>query len=82
MQFARTEGIGLAHEPTHALAASVREVLDCRESGEEKVLLTAMCGHGHLDMTAYDRFFSGDMIDFDYPEEKVTDALTRLPVVG
>jgi len=82
VQFARTEGIVPAPEPTHALAATVREALACRESGEEKVLLTALCGHGHLDMAAYDRFFSGDMIDFDYPEEKVTDALTRLPVVG
>jgi tryptophan synthase beta chain len=82
VQFARTEGIVPAPEPTHALAATVREALACKESGEEKVLLTALCGHGHLDMAAYDRYFSGDMIDFDYPEEKVSDALTRLPVVG
>ncbi len=82
VQFARTEGIVPAPEPTHALAATVREALACKESGEEKVLLTALCGHGHFDMAAYDRYFSGEMIDFDYPEEKVADALTRLPVVG
>ncbi len=82
VQFARTEGIVPAPEPTHALAATVREALECKESGEEKVLLTALCGHGHFDMAAYERYFSGDMIDFDYPEEKVNDALTRLPVVG
>ena len=82
VQFARTEGIVPAPEPTHALAATIREALACKESGEEKVLLTALCGHGHLDMAAYDRYFSGEMVDFDYPEEKVTDALTRIPVVG
>jgi tryptophan synthase beta chain len=81
VQFARTEGIVPAPEPTHALAATVREALACKESGEEKVLLTALCGHGHLDMAAYERYFSGEMIDFDYPEAKVTDALTRLPTV-
>ena len=80
VQFARTEGIVPAPEPTHALAATVREALACKESGEEKVLLTALCGHGLLDMAAYDRYFSGEMIDYDYPEEKVADSLTRLPV--
>lgn len=82
VQFARTEGIVPAPEPTHALAATVREALECKESGEEKVLLTALCGHGHFDMAAYERYFAGDMVDFDYPEEKINDALTRLPVVG
>lgn len=81
VKFARTEGIVPAPEPTHALAATIREALECKESGEEKVLLTALCGHGHFDMAAYDRYFSGDMVDFDYPEEKVNDALTRLPQV-
>ncbi len=81
VQFARTEGIVPAPEPTHAIAATVREALACKETGEEKVLLTALCGHGHLDMAAYDRYFSGEMIDYEYPEEKVTDSLTRLPSV-
>ncbi len=79
VQFARTEGIVPAPEPTHALAATVREALAAKESGEEKVILTALCGHGHLDMAAYDRYFSGDMVDFEYPEHRVQDALTRLP---
>ena len=50
VQFARTEGIVPAPEPTHALAACIREALACKESGEEKVILTALCGHGHLDL--------------------------------
>lgn len=79
VQFARTEGIVPAPEPTHALAATVQEALRAKEAGEETVILTALCGHGLLDMAAYDRYFSGDMVDYDYPEDKVRDALTRLP---
>jgi tryptophan synthase beta chain len=51
--FARTEGIVPAPEPTHALAEIVRIVNECKETGESKVLLTALCGHGHFDLAAY-----------------------------
>ncbi|HWH33259.1 MAG TPA: pyridoxal-phosphate dependent enzyme, partial [Egibacteraceae bacterium] len=81
VQFARTEGIVPAPEPTHALAATVEEALRCKETGEEKVVLTALCGHGHFDMAAYDRYLAGELVDYAYPEEKVADALTRLPQV-
>ena len=53
LQFARTEGIVPAPEPTHAIAAAIREALRCKATGEEKVILTALCGHGHLDLSAY-----------------------------
>ncbi len=81
IQFARTEGIVPAPEPTHALAGTVREALAAKESGEEKVILTALCGHGHLDLAAYQKYFDDDMVDFDYPEEKVAAALAALPTV-
>jgi len=79
VQFARTEGIVPAPEPTHALAAAIDEALKCKESGEEKVILTALCGHGMLDMAAYNAYFAGELVDHEYPEEAVHDALTRLP---
>ena len=60
MRFARTEGIVPAPEPTHALAACIEEALRCKETGEEKVILTALCGHGHLDLAAYGRFLAGE----------------------
>ncbi len=81
VQFARTEGIVPAPEPTHALAGTVRQALEAKEAGEERVILTALCGHGHLDMAAYDRYFAGEMIDYEFPEEKVQDAMTRIPAV-
>ncbi len=81
IQFARNEGIVPAPEPTHAIAATIREALACRESGEEKVILTAVCGHGHFDMASYDKYLSGNLVDFEYPEEKVAAALEHLPTV-
>ncbi len=80
--FARTEGIVPAPEPTHAIAAAVREALACRESGEEKVILTALCGHGHFDLAAYQAYFEGALQDYEYPEEKVAAAMERVPVVA
>ncbi len=79
VQFARTEGIIPAPEPTHAVAAAIREAQKAKETGEETVILTALCGHGHFDLAAYDAYLAGDLVDYDYPEEKVRDALTRLP---
>jgi tryptophan synthase beta chain len=77
--FARTEGIVPAPEPTHALAATIEEARRCAVTGERKVILTALCGHGHFDMAAYDRYLSGEMTDFELPQDRIDDALTRLP---
>jgi tryptophan synthase beta chain len=79
LRFARAEGILPAPEPTHAIAACIEEALRCKQTGEEKVILTALCGHGLLDMTAYASYQSGEMRDFDLPEQAVEDALSRLP---
>ncbi|GAA2907325.1 TrpB-like pyridoxal phosphate-dependent enzyme [Streptosporangium fragile] len=79
LRFARTEGIVPAPEPTHALAEVVAEALRCRETGEEKVILTALCGHGHFDLNAYDRYLSGEMEDFPLPQERIDTALAGLP---
>ena len=70
VQFARTEGIIPAPEPTHALAACIREALQCKETGEEKVILTALCGHGYLDLAAYDAYNNGRMVDRAFSDER------------
>ncbi len=80
IRFARTEGIVPAPEPTHAIAAAIREAERARETGEATVILTALCGHGHFDLASYEKYLTGDLIDYDYyPEEKVQQALQRLP---
>ena len=82
IRFARTEGIVPAPEPTHAIAAAVREAEACRETGEEKVILTAVCGHGHFDMSAYDAYLNGELVDYEHPAERIAEAMTRVPTVA
>lgn len=81
IQFARTEGIVPAPEPTHAIAAAIREALACKESGEEKVILTALCGHGHLDLAAYEQYLAGMMTDYELPDEHIAEAMADVPVL-
>ena len=77
--FARTEGIVPAPESNHAIAATIRAAMDCARSGEPKTLLFSLSGHGHFDMAAYDRYFAGDLQDYEYPTEAIQTALSRLP---
>lgn len=77
--FAKNEGIIPAPEPTHAIKAAIDEALACKESGEEKNILFHLCGHGHLDMTAYDNYFSGKMIDYALPSEDIAEAMKSVP---
>ena len=82
MQFARTEGIVPAPEPSHALAAAIREALACKESGEEKVIVTALCGHGLLDLAAYDAYLHGSMGDSELTDAELAAALATVPVLA
>ncbi len=81
VQFARTEGIVPAPEPTHAIAGAIEEALRCKESGEAKVILTALCGHGHLDLPAYDAYLSGAMQDQALDDAAIEEAIGAMPVV-
>ena len=81
LMVARTEGIVAAPEPTHALAAAIREARACKESGEEKVILTALCGHGHLDLASYEKYLSGEMVDLDFSTEALAEAMASVPVI-
>ena len=81
LTFARAEGIIPAPEPSHALAAVIEEAQRCASTGEAKVILTALCGHGHFDMVAYERYLSGEMADFSLPQDRISAALADLPVI-
>jgi tryptophan synthase beta chain len=81
VQFARTEGILPAPEPTHAIHAAIEEALKAKASGESKVILFNLCGHGHFDLAAYESYLTGDLEDYEYPLEKVEAALAGLPKV-
>jgi len=82
LTFARNEGILPAPEPTHAIAAAIREAKRCKETGEAKVILTALCGHGHLDLAAYENYLSGQMEDYELTEKDLADAMSTVPVMA
>ena len=78
IQFARTEGIVPAPEPTHALAECIAEALRCKETGEDKVILTALCGHGHLDLAAYSKYLEGAVEDHELTQDVIDAALAGI----
>jgi tryptophan synthase beta chain len=81
VQFARAEGILPAPEPTHALKVAIDEALDAKEAGEERVILFNLCGHGHFDLSAYEKYLAGTLEDYEYPDAAVAKALEHLPGV-
>uniref|UniRef100_A0A0D3GIY2 tryptophan synthase n=1 Tax=Oryza barthii TaxID=65489 RepID=A0A0D3GIY2_9ORYZ len=81
LKFARTEGIIPAPEPTHAIAAAIREAMECKRTGEKKVILMAMCGHGHFDLASYEKYLRGDMVDLSHSDEKLQEALAAVPKI-
>ncbi|MBR0276383.1 MAG: TrpB-like pyridoxal phosphate-dependent enzyme [Prevotella sp.] len=78
MLFARTEGIIPAPESSHAIAATIREAKKCIETGEEKVILFNLSGHGLIDMTAYDQFIDGDLQNYSISDEMIEKNVSQL----
>src|SRR6266851_3928361 len=81
VQFSKSEGIIPAPESAHAIHVAIDEALKCRQSGEKKVIAFNLSGHGHFDMTAYEAYHHGQLEDYEYPVEKVAEAMTHLPKV-
>jgi tryptophan synthase beta chain len=82
VRFARTEGIIPGPEPTHAVAAAMNEAIEAKESGEEKVILFNLSGHGHFDMGAYQAYFANELVDYEHPHERIAAAMEKVPVVN
>ncbi len=79
--FARAEGIIPAPESCHAIAATIREALKCKETGEEKVILFNLSGHGLIDMSAYDQYLAGNLQNYEVTDEDVAKGLAQLEKV-
>ena len=81
VQFAHCEGILPAPESNHAVRAAINEAVACRETGEKKVILFNLSGHGNFDMTAYHQFVNGELPRYEYPQAEIAEAMTHLPEV-
>jgi tryptophan synthase beta chain len=81
IQFAKAQGIVAGPEPAHAIRAVIDEAIEARESGQEKVILFNLSGHGHFDMQAYDDYLAGRLPEVEFRQEDVDAAMTHLPQV-
>lgn len=81
IMFAHTEGLVPAPESAHAIRAVIDDAVRCKESGEKKTILFNLTGHGYFDMGAYEDYFAGKLVDYEYPEEKIRESLAHLPQV-
>lgn len=80
--FAETEGILPAPETAHAIRVTIDEALDAKEKGEKRVILFNFSGHGHFDLTSYQKYLAGELQDYSHPEEAIKAALQKLPKVN
>ncbi|MBE7440798.1 MAG: TrpB-like pyridoxal phosphate-dependent enzyme [Spirochaetales bacterium] len=76
--FARTEGILPAPEATHAIAEVFRQARQAREAGEARTILFNLCGHGYLDLAAYEDYFNGNLKDHELTDQEVKEHLSEL----
>ncbi len=82
VQFARSEGIVPAPESAHAIRAAIDEALEAKATGEKRVILFNLSGHGNFDLAAYEQYLQGGLQDYDYPAEAVAAAQADLPRVN
>lgn len=79
--FARCEGILPAPESGHAVRAAVDEALKCKESGEAKTILFNLSGHGHFDMTSYESYLRGDLMDYELDDDVLAQGIASIPKI-
>jgi len=80
--FARTEGILPAPEAAHAIRGAIEEAIRCREEGVSRTIVFNLCGHGHFDLSAYERYLAGQLEDYELPQSEIERAQAELPVVA
>jgi len=79
ISFARAEGFVPAPESAHAVRAAMDEALRCKESGESKVIVFNNSGHGHFDLSAYEAYLAGKLVDYELPQSEIEKTLKGLP---
>ncbi len=81
IQFARAEGIVVAPESAHAVRAAIDEALRAKEEGVSRCVAFNLSGHGYFDLSAYENYLSGHLVDFAHSEDALKASLSRLPDV-
>jgi tryptophan synthase beta chain len=82
MTFARAEGIIPAPESAHAIRVAIDQALDAKAKGEKRIILFNLSGHGHFDLSAYEKYLNNELEDYAYPAEAIRAAMKELPQVN
>jgi tryptophan synthase beta chain len=80
--FTRCEGILPAPESSHAILAAIDEALKAKETGEKKVILFNLSGHGHFDLSAYEKYLTGSLEDYEVQDQSAAEIMSHLPVMN
>ncbi|HED09092.1 MAG TPA: TrpB-like pyridoxal phosphate-dependent enzyme [Caldithrix abyssi] len=78
VQFARAEGIIVAPETSHAVAATIQEAIKAREEGREKVIVFGLSGHGLMDLLGYEKYFAGELEDHYMSDDEVRESVKSM----
>lgn len=81
LTFARSEGVLCAPETAHCIRAAIDEALKCKQTGQEKCIVIAYSGHGFFDLAAYEQYLAQKLENYEYPEERIKEALAEMPEV-
>jgi tryptophan synthase beta chain len=79
--FTQTEGTLPAPESSHAIRAAIDEALEAKRLGEKRTILFNLSGHGHFDLSAYNAYNTGQLEDYEVPEEAIASISKRVPQV-
>ncbi|MFH1155518.1 MAG: TrpB-like pyridoxal phosphate-dependent enzyme [Pseudomonadota bacterium] len=81
MIFARTEGLIVAPETSHAIAATIRKAKEAKEQGKEKVIIFNLSGHGLMDLAGYSKYMAGELKNTELSQEEL-DATLKSSLEG
>jgi len=82
LTFAKAEGFLPAPEAAHAIRVVIDEALKCKKAGQRKTIVFNFSGHGYFDLGAYERYLAGKLEDYEYPADRVREALAGVPRVA
>jgi len=76
--FARSEGILPAPESTYAITGAIDEALKCDEAGKPQTILFNLSGHGHLDLSAFDKYFTDELEDHELTDAEIEESIAMI----
>jgi tryptophan synthase beta chain len=71
---AETEGMITAPETAHSLKFVIDTALGCKKTREKRIIAMNYSGHGLLDLSAYEQFLKGKLVDYE-PEKVQASAI-------